>query len=244
MVSEDKAFDYSGTNELAVMEAAKNYNQSILSSMVLTYRSLIKADACLDFGAGSGLFADLFQQATSSTVYCVEPDPELVKKLSNRNESLKNFSDLSELPIKEFDFVYSLNVLEHIEDDLQALRALKKLLHANGRLFLYVPAIQYLFTGNDKRVGHFRRYSVKDLRQKLLSAGFKIESIRFRDQAGFFATLVYKWFLDNGSGAINQKSLVIFDRFVFPANRLLEPIFYWLFGKNLEVLATHAQRPS
>ena len=67
------------------------------------------------------------------------------------------------------------DVLEHIEDDAAALANLYRVLKPGGRLYLAVPAHNFLRSDEDDRAGHFRRYSSPMLRTRLEKAGFQIE---------------------------------------------------------------------
>ena len=58
-----------------------------------------------------------------------------------------------------------INVLEHIEDDVAALRTLRRLLRPGGRIVLYVPALNGLYGAYDRKVGHFRRYAPWRMRE-------------------------------------------------------------------------------
>lgn len=238
MSSTTADFQYTGHNELVVMELAKNYNGSILGAMLKTYYSLKNPTLTLDFGAGNGWFADSFTKGSHCKTACIEPDENLRSEIVKRNQNLLTYSNLGDLNQQQADFIYSLNVLEHIEDDLQALTELRKTLKQDGRIYIYVPAFMLLFSSNDRLVGHFRRYRMAELKNKMEQAGFKILSARYTDHIGFFAALVYKWFLDKGTGEIGRNSILFFDKFLFPLNTLLAPFLKSLFGKNIEVIAS------
>ena len=66
------------------------------------------------------------------------------------------------------------DVLEHIEDDVSFLRALRPLLMDDGPLYLTVPAGSWLWSADDVAAGHFRRYSRRTLAAALDSAGFEL----------------------------------------------------------------------
>jgi SAM-dependent methyltransferase len=78
-----------------------------------------------------------------------------------------------------FDTVVCLNVLEHIKDDLFALEQMNEVLAPGGRLLLLVPAHQFLYGEFDRAVGHFRRYSKRALKERLQSAGFRVQKLKF-----------------------------------------------------------------
>ncbi len=76
-----------------------------------------------------------------------------------------------------FDTVLCLNVLEHVEQDVDALRRLQHLLVADGRIVLIVPNLRNLFGEIDRAIGHYRRYEQQELREKLEAAGFVVERL-------------------------------------------------------------------
>src|SRR5260370_11422292 len=67
------------------------------------------------------------------------------------------------------------DVLEHLEDDLGALRAWRLLMADRGRLILTVPAGRALWSYFDEASRHVRRYEIEELRDKLTAAGFEVE---------------------------------------------------------------------
>lgn len=75
------------------------------------------------------------------------------------------------------------DVVEHIEDDLSFLRHLWDLLSCEGMLYLTVPAFQELWSQEDVDAGHFRRYSIKQMENRLIQAGFNI----------VYSTYIFKW---------------------------------------------------
>ncbi len=232
MISERECVvdSYSGTDVLESLIEAKNYNRKLTQ--------LIKAElvgrAILDFGAGTGDFASSF--SSSFRISTVEPDKELAKKISSKGLDVSQ--DLSAFPVGSFTTIYSLNVLEHIENDIEALRQIGSRLALGGKLVLFVPANPKLYSSFDKRIGHFRRYTKVELISKLVSAGFAPSKVVYFDFLGFFAALVYK-LLDNGQGRLNSRMVMIFDRLIFPLNDMFEPFFRNFVGKNLFVTADY-----
>jgi SAM-dependent methyltransferase len=98
------------------------------------------------------------------------------------------------LPSASLDAVVLLNVLEHIEDDVAAIRQIARLLKPGGIAVIEVPAGPDLFDLYDRQLMHFRRYRMKDLTSKLRSANLTILD---RSHLGFFFYpmfwLVKKW---------------------------------------------------
>lgn len=84
----------------------------------------------------------------------------------------------------QFDTVLCLNVLEHVSDPIAALRNMREVLVPEGRLVLYVPAGQKLYTTLDRALGHRCRYDAAMLRGELAAAGFALEHIEPFNRVG------------------------------------------------------------
>jgi SAM-dependent methyltransferase len=80
---------------------------------------------------------------------------------------------------QRFELVTALDVLEHIDDDVASLRAIHEgVLHPQGTFMLTVPAYGLLWSGHDEMNLHKRRYTVRELKRKLLSAGFRTRKMQ------------------------------------------------------------------
>lgn len=222
--------EYTGTDNLEVMADAVNYN-NFLSTLVLKHAR--KNEAIVDFGSGIGTFArEIGRQGFR--VHCIEPDAKQAAMIAAAGMPVSTSVD--DLPDGSIDYLYTLNVLEHIEDDVAALRALHRKLKPGGKMLIYVPAFQVLFSSMDRKVGHFRRYTKGALTSKLRDTQFKVVSARYVDSIGFFASLYFR-FAGNESGTLNHKALVFYDRVVFPVSRFCDILLSPFFGKNVVVFA-------
>ena len=78
-------------------------------------------------------------------------------------------AQLQYLPFADgaFDFVAALDILEHVDDDVQALGELRRVLRPGGRLLLSFPLHRANWTPFDELVGHYRRYEPAHLRSLL-----------------------------------------------------------------------------
>jgi SAM-dependent methyltransferase len=128
-----------------------------------------------------------------------------------------------------FDTIVCLNVLEHVEDDLGSLRAMRTLLAPRGRLVLLVPALRTLYGTLDQALGHYRRYGPRELREKFAAAGFLMRHLEYFNLAG-----IPGWWL---TGRVLRRrllpaaSLRWYDRLV-PLFRL-EGLLPWRIGQSL-----------
>jgi SAM-dependent methyltransferase len=77
----------------------------------------------------------------------------------------------------QMDTVVCLNVLEHIKDDAGALRNMRAALKEDGRAIILVPEGQGIYCTLDKELGHWRRYSEEQLRDRMAEAGFVVEAM-------------------------------------------------------------------
>jgi SAM-dependent methyltransferase len=138
-----------------------------------------------------------------------------------RFKSLK--LDIAADPVDElreygFDTVICLNVLEHIEDDVEALRKMFEVLRPGGRLLLLVPALRALYGSLDVYVEHYRRYERRELVVKLRQTGFSVERIVFMHLAGAFG-----WWLNSRilkAKILPETQIGLYDRLV--------PLFRWM----------------
>lgn len=224
---------YAGRDNLEVMDVAVNYNRWLAG---LATAWLGTSGRILDFGSGSGTLTRLLRERGMS-VLAVEPDATLSSALSA--EGVEVHRSLDTVPAGSLDGIASFNVLEHIEDDAQALQALATKLRAHGRLFLYVPAFQSLYSSMDRKVGHFRRYRRRPLVHLLESCGFRVHACRYADSLGFGAALLYKA-LGSDTGQISSRSVRVYDRLLFPASRLIDWLIRGTVGKNVLAMCTVA----
>lgn len=225
--------DYSGTENLEVMADAINYNEFLVS---LIRKEIIPGALVVDFGAGIGTFAQQLAMANgrSCVVHCVEPDQRQFDRILALG--LTASQNISNLEDQSVDLLYTLNVLEHIENDVEVLQDCYQKIKPGGQVLIYVPAFQILYSSMDKNVGHIRRYTRGTLAEKVRLAGFSVVRNEYVDSAGFFASLLFKVF-GNDSGSINRSALILYDRYVFPLSRLADFVCNKVFGKNVFLIA-------
>ena len=222
---------YSGVDNLDAMVDAANYNQFLVRELV---RHGGSSRRLLDFGAGTGTFARNLKDRGFDVV-CVEQDPLLQAELRRLN--FECHASLATVPLQSIDFIFSLNVLEHIEDDAAVLGAMRERLKPDGRLYLYLPAFNLLYSSMDRKVGHFRRYRIRPLVQLLRRTGFHVSQASYADSLGFLVTLLYQ-VVGNRRGDLNPRALRLYDQAIFPVSRLLDRVLGRVLGKNVWVVAS------
>lgn len=218
-----------GAYNLTAMASCCNYNNAIAAQIM---KMAGGCQCILDFGAGQGMIANRFEQP----VICVEPDMAASAKISSPHIAVSSIVNLEK---GSFDFIYSVNVIEHIENDRKILQQLTSLLKPSGRIFIFVPARQELFSTMDERVGHLRRYSHDQLVRLVAGAGCRVDDCRYFDSLGYLASVGLKLWGKNGwSGTLSANSVSLYDRFIFPISRCLDIALQPIIGKNLILTGT------
>lgn len=139
-------------------------------------------DRVLEIGAGIG---NLTANLVPRTVYWASDiNPHYLDRLQRLKPSRPylqvHYTDASAgdtYPAEQFDTVICLNVVEHLEDDLGALRNIRASLEKDGRAIILVPNGPGLFGTLDSALGHYRRYTRPQLQEVCERAGFRVEKV-------------------------------------------------------------------
>jgi len=210
----------------AQMAQANNYNDWTFSLFAPLVRGRV-----LEVGCGVGSFTRRIVAAGGfESLLSIDVSPDAVERcrrslehpaLTFRNARVEDVPDEHDA----FDLIVCMNVLEHIEDDRQALAHMLSLLRPSGTLFLLVPAHRFLFTPFDDASGHFRRYDKGHMKKLLLAAagGAHIQVTQHYFNAvgalGYF--VVYKVLRklprENAAAEIG-----LFDKWISPVMRRVE----------------------
>lgn len=190
----------------------------------------------LEVGAGNGVNTPYLNKGAREWV-CLEPDSSMAHKLDQRQRANQlpatrvvagTIVDLPATP--SFDSIIYIDVLEHIEDDAAEVMEAVRRLRPGGNLIVLGPAHNWLFSPFDRAVGHFRRYSAADLRA-LTRPELKLISLRELDFVGILASLANRSVLKQDIPTVSQ--ILLWDRFIVPISRLLDPLVRYSFGKTI-----------
>lgn len=219
---------------LEFLEDAKNYNRALVELVLRAYP--LELGRVMDFGAGTGTFSSLVRVARPGwDLSCLEPDAELSNRLLGRGFAVAR--ELAHVPAGSLDYAFSLNVFEHIEDDVGVARELISKLRPGGKLFVFVPAGPELYSRFDAHVNHFRRYTKESLAKLAPEDLVNRDDLRFWDPLGWAAAMVYK-VVSPWTGLPQGKNIAFFDENIFPLNEKLQKWTEGRFGKNLCLTAT------
>jgi len=139
-------------------------------------------DRVLEIGAGIGnLTTNLVPRAK---YHASDINPHYLDRLETLKQARPylqvHYTDASAAetyPAEQFDTVICMNVVEHIENDVEALSNIRRSLDKDGRAIVLVPNGPRLFGSLDKVLGHYRRYTREQLVQACQDAGFTVEKV-------------------------------------------------------------------
>jgi SAM-dependent methyltransferase len=127
----------------------------------------------LDAGCGSG--RNMVELAGLGTVTGVELSETSVSLARKREVGEVIEGSVLEMPFDpdSFDLAVSLDVIEHLEEDLDALAELRRVVAPGGSLLVTVPAYGWLWSGHDDVNHHHRRYTRRSLQRVAEQAGWE-----------------------------------------------------------------------
>jgi SAM-dependent methyltransferase len=205
--------------EFAELDGARNYRAALLRDFAPYLHGNV-----LEVGCGIGqISCELLKIREIDRLLSIEPDAAFCAQLRARlPEHELLHGTVADLRIEgPWNAILSINVLEHIEDDMEELSTYYRLLHSSqGALCLFVPARPELHAPIDKDFGHFRRYTRPELQQKLKRTGFSLRYCRYYNIVGYFLWWLNFCILRKRS--FDKTYVRLFDRLVFPMVHGLE----------------------
>jgi SAM-dependent methyltransferase len=139
-----------------------------------------KARRLLDVGCGTGfVLSGIRDEDPSILLSGCEVDADMLRTARRRVPDAHLFEATAEgLPyVEEFDVILALDVLEHIDRDVEALGSMLQALKPGGGLIVSVPQHPALWSAVDDFSHHRRRYTRGELREKVQRAGFEVRRI-------------------------------------------------------------------
>ena len=198
----------------------------------------------LEIGGGHGIYTE-FLRTDAVSVTATDRDcrsVELMKSRVNAPNVIMRSLDLCDEASCQalgrlFDTVICLNVLEHIEEDGEAVRRMARLLASGGHVVLVVPAFQWLFSPLDKYAGHFRRYRKANLCGLLEDAGLRVVHQTYFNALGIPGWFVFGKLMRPKSLAAPQVNgaMYLFDKLMVSAAAGIDLLLFHAVG--LSVLA-------
>lgn len=223
---------------LETLESAANYRRWLIKLAAENLRGEV-----FELGSGLGRYAEQILLEDShdeiSLFHLTEVSQESLRFLSKRFQGSKKVKihDLSKsnpTDINADNFV-SWNVLEHIENDVEALKMANRVCLPGSSVFVLVPAMQFAFSKFDLELKHFRRYSKRELTDKARFAGLTNIEVSYVNSIG-----ILLWFVLVKLLNIKPKDNLLlraYDKFLLPLQIRLESKFSLPFGQSLVLKA-------
>ena len=213
---------------LKYFDLAKNY-RSYQLDLIKNYIG----NKILEIGPGNGEIIENFKDEKYE-ITLIDNDNEMCKVLNEKFKSNKNIkilnSNISSVNEK-YDSILYMDVVEHIENDVEELDRACNQLSNSGKLIIVVPAFNFLFSDFDRDVGHYRRYDKKAFIEYTKSKNLKILNLKYFDSIGFLILSLSKLF--NFKGRKNAVLGIKVWNLLMPLSRLIDKLFFYQFGKSL-----------
>jgi SAM-dependent methyltransferase len=214
--------------------------ESFLKEIV--QRLEIQNPKILDVGCGTGANLEMLAQFGESEGVDVSDDAlEFCKA-----KGLKAHKGLAErLPFEDasFDLVTALDVVEHLDNDVEGLREMNRVLKKDGRALMFVPAFMFLWGVQDDISHHRIRYTKKQIIERVKDAGFEIERATYANITFFAPILVGRAVMKlTGIKPESENNITIgalngFLGKLFGAERLWLKNFNFPFGVSIVIVA-------
>jgi len=228
--------DEKGYQTLEVIAEADKFNQWMFE----TIRPYCRGNV-FEIGSGTGNISHFFIQGdyritlSDTDTFYVD---YLKKRFSGPNVISvdlvhENFYEKYEYLFQTFDTVVLLNVLEHIENDEQAIENCRQFLKTGGSLVVLVPAYAFLFSAIDRHLHHYRRYTSKNLSNLVSKNKFVVRKVFYFNAMGVLAWMYGKVFRLH---AIPSKEMKVFNRLV-PLAKLIDKILFKKAGLSVIMVA-------
>ena len=214
--------DHTGFYILTSVARAEKYNQWILKqSEPYLGRRVLEAGSGIGNLSGLLLNHERLILADDDAMYV----STLRRKFGARNNvrvdrmDLTEPSDYDRWQDEALDTVFCSNVLEHLEPDVDVLKSFHNTLIPGGHCVIVVPAGRWLFTGMDHELGHFRRYTKRELAAKMTAAGFEVVHARQFSRLGSLAWAASGHVLRRRH--LSPRQMIWFDR-LLPLVKMLD----------------------
>lgn len=155
--------------------------RKILGGIIESMR-LPRPARILEVGSGTG--GNLLMLSRHGDVSALEMDENARRLSSEKTQgqfAIRAGSCPDNIPFQgeQFDLICMFDVLEHIDEDVETLAALRKHLAPGGRMLITVPAYQWLWSAHDVFLHHKRRYTARSLREVFRQSGLHIDRLTY-----------------------------------------------------------------
>ena len=153
--------------------------RDVLAALIKRKIDLPPMARILEIGCGTG--HNLAMLSAFGGVDAIEIDDHsraIAAQRLGRDVGATPLPELSGVADQSYDMVAILDVLEHVEDDRAALKAIAQRLHPGGTILITVPQYPWMWSGHDVANHHFRRYTKATLRAVIADAGLRLTMLQ------------------------------------------------------------------
>jgi len=146
--------------------------------------------AILEVGCSAGPLLLQLQQAGYTNLTGIDISEKAIALGRKRGLQYISVMDGAKLDFSDaaFDLVIASDVLEHIADDAKAMKEWSRVMKLGGKVIVFVPAFQHLWSGHDVINHHFRRYTKTQLTTIVSQAGLKVKRASYWNFSLYFPT--------------------------------------------------------
>jgi SAM-dependent methyltransferase len=195
--------------------------RDVLASVIRRKINLPPKAKILEIGCGTG--HNLAMLSGFGDVDAIEIDDHsrgIAAKRLGRDVGAAPLPELTGVAEQSYDLVAILDVLEHVEDDRAALKAIARRLRPGGTILITVPQYPWMWSGHDVANHHFRRYTKASFRKAIEDSGLKLDLLQS------FNSLLFPFAVVNRMAArISGKAGSDFEPPPAPINTVFKKVF-------------------
>ncbi len=215
-------------DDLETMEQARRYSAHLFN----LFRPYV-GSRVLEVGSGIGTMSRQLTKV-ADLVVGIEPNVNCWVRAQEAMRDEPRFSlrtchleecDRGELADLRFDTILCVNVLEHIHDDVGALRTFNEVIQPGGRVLIFVPAVQAAYGPLDAELGHHRRYSKRTLAKAFADAGLELKLLRYTNPIGLLGWMYNAHVTRSTTHSLTQVKLfeALVAPWALPLERMITP---------------------
>lgn len=229
-----------GEEILHVIANADRFNRWMYQAI----RPFVKGNT-LEIGSGIGNLSAFFLN-DGTTISLSDAEKNYVEILHKKFYGFKNLHSIFTIDLEnpafetthfdlkeQFDTIFLLNVLEHIDNDKQALQNIRFLLKPEGTIIILTPAYKFLYSALDRSLGHYRRYTSGQLIRLVTESGYESQKKFYFNFLGVFAWLYGKLFRLK---TIPPRNMGFYNKLV-PVAKTLDGITFKKAGLSIIIVA-------
>jgi SAM-dependent methyltransferase len=208
--------------------------------------SLPKTSPVLDVGTSTGTNLRVLREIGFRDVVGLDVSEAAIRFCELKGLGSVRQGDICSMPFPDasFDLVLATDIIEHIEDDRQAVQEIVRILRPGGHALITVPAFQSIWGLQDRVAHHKRRYRMRQLRERIESAGLVIDRAYYFNFLLFIPIWLARRAIDlfkielKSENEVNSPVINSILTNVFAADLALAPILRPPFGVSIFMLVS------